>query len=438
MGDSDSTLIYSSNDEDYEYNFSDEETKSSDDENKPSRKRSRSPEKIPPPPPKKNKNKDTNDEDKLPLRLIFLLDNAFKTPEIGSGNKPPKKNKKRKKFKPIKNEKKDEEKIEKKYVRIIREINSLNDLIELGKMYDEEKAKVERYNIDLYRLNQLIEPLTKLQNMIGFATAKKYLLEQIVYFLQDFETQNLDMMHTIIEGNPGVGKTTFAKILAEIFLKLGILENDTFILARRSDLIGGYLGQTAIKTQDMIDEAYGGVLFIDEIYALGHPDKRDSFSKECIDVLNQNLTENKNNFICIAAGYKEDNKNSFFSMNKGLERRFPWRIQLDDYKADELRLIFIKMVKDLEWGFLNKDDPKKTFFEKNKCYFKFNGGDMETLFQMCRIVHSRRVFCLDKEFKKKLTMEDLENALKLFINNDEIKNRKDGNLSKLIEQGLYL
>jgi hypothetical protein len=383
------------------------------------------------------------DKKKPKISLILLLDaltgqnnNYPNIPPMGVTGKKIRFNKK------IKNKKKIKKIVKSKipskpktYVRIQREINGIEDLIELGKMYDPIKAETEKYNIDLYRLNELVEPLTELKNMIGLDDAKKYLVNQIVYYLQDFEENSLDMMHTVIEGSPGVGKTTFAKILSKIFLKMGILENDKFITARRSDLIGGYLGQTAMKTQDVIDSANGGVLFIDEVYSLGHPEKRDSFSKECIDVLNQNLTENKSNFICIIAGYKEDNKKNFFAMNPGLERRFPWRVSMSDYEAPELRKIFVKMVLDKKW---DVEGIKVDFFEKNKCYFKFNGGDMETLFQMCRIVHSRRVFCLDLEHKKKLTMIDLENGLKMFLGNEEIKKRKDDDLINVMSRGLYI
>ena len=83
---------------------------------------------------------------------------------------------------------------------------------------------------------------------------------------------------------------------------MGFLKNNIFKMVKRSDLIGQYLGQTSIKTQKVIDEVIGGVLFIDEAYSLGNSEKRDSYSKECLDTINRNLTENGNKFICIIAG----------------------------------------------------------------------------------------------------------------------------------------
>ena len=124
-------------------------------------------------------------------------------------------------------------------------------------------------------------------------------------------------------------------------IKIDNLENDNFITATRSDLVAKYLGQTADKTQKVIDSALGGVLFIDEAYSLGNQEQRDSFSKECIDTINENLTEKKTDFICIIAGYKDEIESCFFSYNSGLERRFPVRFTIEEYKPEELYLIFI-------------------------------------------------------------------------------------------------
>jgi hypothetical protein len=308
-------------------------------------------------------------------------------------------------------------------------IDCLQDLITIGRMYQSimftRPHKRPRWNMNLFRLQEMIPILEKLQNMIGMTSIKKTIVDLIVYYLQDFEVANSNMLHTVIEGAPGTGKTEIAKIIGQIYLKLDVLENDKFRIVRRSDLIGGYLGQTAIKTQKIIDEIRGGVLFIDEAYSLGNPEGRDSYSKECIDTLNQNLTENKCNFICIIAGYRESLDTSFFAVNPGLERRFPFRFQVDEYTARDLRNIFLKIMRDNKWTIFvdEEDDVPVAFFEKNKMYFTFNGGDMETLFQMVKIAHSRRVFCLNPYFKKKITKTDLQNALQLFLQNDKVKNR---------------
>jgi hypothetical protein len=311
-----------------------------------------------------------------------------------------------------------------------KKIETLQDLIHLAESYAPfiNRRKKPRWNLDLRRLYNMLPSLIKLNRMIGMRELKRTIVHLIVYYLQDFESSNSNMLHTVIEGPPGTGKTEVAKIIGEIYLGLGILQNKTFRIVRRSDLIGGYLGQTAIKTQKVIDEARGGVLFIDEAYSLGNPEGRDSYSKECIDTLNQNLTENKANFICIIAGYPNSLKESFFSVNHGLERRFPFRFMIEEYMPEELREIFLKIVEDNLWTIFENNiihNIPISFFETNKQYFIFNGGDMENLFQLVKISHSQRIYSLDSSVKKKITLTDLTNAFTLYLNNKNIKNRSE-------------
>jgi SpoVK/Ycf46/Vps4 family AAA+-type ATPase len=304
---------------------------------------------------------------------------------------------------------------EKELVEIDKEINCLLDLIELGKLYDSKK----RYNIDLKILNKLVEPLTELNNMIGMETVKQDMVDHILFRIQKLDSSHQDMMHTVIQGPPGVGKTEVAKIIGKIYLAMGILKNDKFIKARRSDLIAGYLGQTAKATQKIIDSAIGGILFIDEVYSLGNAEKRDSFSKECIDTINENLTEKKTDFICIIAGYKDEIDSCFFAYNSGLERRFPVRFTIEPYKAEEIFLIFKKKVYDIGW--VLDDSITVKFFEENIQHFKFFGGDMEILFSRCKRSHSRRVFASKDADKKVLNMVDLKRGFDSFKNHRNVK-----------------
>ena len=330
---------------------------------------------------------------------------------------------------------------------INKEINSLDDLIELGKMYD-PNLKV-RYNIDIERLSKLITPLEKLKSMIGLSNIKESIVGHITYYLANLEDETQDMMHTVITGPPGVGKTQLGQILGDIYYNLGILKGNTskkrgrnskpkndgytFKIVKRSDLIGKYLGHTASKTQSVIDSCEGGVMFIDEAYSLGNAEGRDSFSKECIDTINQNLTEKKCNFLCIIAGYKDALDNCFFSYNQGLARRFTFRYNIQKYTAKELKLIFHEMVKKLGWT-INEKDIKTNFFEDNYSNFKNMAGDMETLLFNCKIAHGKRVFCKPNE-KKILTLEDIKNGFDRF---NDGRGNKEKNIRDEVWKSMYL
>jgi len=313
--------------------------------------------------------------------------------------------------------------IKKDKIIINKEINTLNELIEL--LNDYPTVSNAEYNIDIERIQKIKEPLIELNNLIGLNDLKNDILDQILFYIQDFhKTNGMDYMHTVLYGSPGTGKTGVAKIIGKIFSQLGILEKKTFKKVVRSDLVAGYLGQTAIKTTKVIEEAIGGVLFIDEAYALGNSEKRDSFAKECIDTLCEALSNHKDKLIVIIAGYEKELDSCFFSYNQGLKSRFPWVFKTDKYSAVDLRNIFIKKVQDIGWS-LN-DDIDIKFFESNMKYFPYYGRDMEILFLKTKIAHGRRVFCKPLEDKTKLNLTDLEKGFELFKKHN--KTEEDNNI----------
>jgi SpoVK/Ycf46/Vps4 family AAA+-type ATPase len=335
--------------------------------------------------------------------------------------------------------------INKDYLEIEKPIKTLDDLIDLGKSYSPDTA--DNFAINLKRLNKLVEPLTELKNVIGMTSVKDSIVDQIIYFLQSFEENN-NMLHTIIEGPPGVGKTMLGYILGKIYYNMGVLKGsqnasnsltgkkDDFVfkIVKRKDLIGEYLGHTAVKTQKAIDECKGGVLFIDEAYSLGNTDKKDTYSKECIDTINQNLSENKNNFMCIIAGYPEQLEQCFFSYNEGLKRRFTFKYTIEKYNAKELTNIFKKMVCDSNWE-LDVDDKKlEEFINQNIKEFENFGGDMETLLFRTKITHSKRVFGKHPRDKKKINIDDIQKAFTLFKSN---KKKEINILSEEVLRNIY-
>ena len=327
----------------------------------------------------------------------------------------------------------------KETINIEEEINNIGDIIKLTEKY---KLDPEiKYNINMKALHDIKEPLEELNNMIGMADLKSNIVDQILYFVQELHKNKNDsgeFMHTVIYGPPGTGKTEIAKMMGKIYSKIGILKKGTFKKVTRSDLIAGYLGQTALKTRDVIKEALGGVLFIDEAYALGNPEKKDSFSKECIDTLCEALSDNKENLMVIIAGYETELKECFFNYNQGLDSRFTWRFKTDNYSAEDLHKIFVKKVKDIGWELHEESKITVEFFKKNHEYFKFFGRDIETVLAKTKIAHSRRVFCKPENEKKKITIKDLEKGFEMYLKNDDIKNRKDSEyMKKQLYNSLY-
>lgn len=300
-------------------------------------------------------------------------------------------------------------------VHLSKSIESIDDLIELGQMYKPGR----KYNINLQKIHAISDILKKLNTMVGLKHIKTTLISQIVYFLQNFHQD--EMLHTVIQGPPGAGKTMLAKILGEMYHRMNVFNKDVcldgnykFVIARRSDLIGEYLGTTAKKTQKVIDSCNGGVLLIDEAYALGNREGRDSYSKECIDTLNQNLSENKGNFMCIIAGYETELEKSFFNYNEGLRRRFPFVYTMTKYSALELVDILIFMFQRDNWKCNNKKGIEKIIMEHYK-EFDHQAGDMETVALITKLEHSKRVLFLDKSKKRIIEPVDIEKAVTSFL-----------------------
>ena len=191
---------------------------------------------------------------------------------------------------------------------------------------------------------KLEDLLAELNGYIGLDTVKEE-IDTLVHWIQmqqlrkehDLPTSDLSL-HMVFSGNPGTGKTTIARFLSKIFHSLGILSKGQLVEVDRGDLVAGYVGQTAIKTKDAISKAMGGVLFIDEAYALTNRGEND-YGAEAVDTLLKAMEDHRDDLIVIVAGYIEPME-KFLHSNPGLESRFNRFIDFPDYTLDELMGIF--------------------------------------------------------------------------------------------------
>ncbi len=336
----------------------------------------------------------------------------------------------------------DEEDLRLDLTDLASKINGLQDVINLCNMPLTKFRPCNRG--DLVRLKKLKTPIEDLHRLIGMSDLKKKIIYHGLFYCQDLHQikpligdDEGAMLHSVIVGPPGSGKTTVAKIIAKIYLKLGILKSDKFVVAKRKDLIGEFLGQTAPKTTKVLESALGGVLFIDEAYSLGNEEKRDIYSKECLDTLNQFLTEHKKDIVVIVAGYEDDLKKSFFSMNQGLERRFPWIYKIDDYNDAELRDILLKQIRESGWSLSDQRDSSALLglIKDNRELFNFSGGDIESYLGKCKMAHSQNTFGLPVEKKGKLTLKDMQKGLEM---HRTTKKNHESEKEKPPPEGMYM
>ena len=252
--------------------------------------------------------------------------------------------------------------------------------------------------------SESLEDLQKqLDSMIGLTGVK----EQVHSIINELKIDELKKSrgfkvsntskHLVFKGNPGTGKTTIARLLSKIYKALGILEKGQLVEVDRSEIVAGYVGQTALKTKEKIDEAMGGILFIDEAYTLAKGE--NDFGQEAIDTLLKAMEDHRDEFIVIVAGYDEPME-SFLQSNPGLKSRFNEYIHFDDYSQEELFLIFGLLCEQNDFRMdLEAQETLKSYLNE-LCNHKpdnfANGREMRNLFDKSKKSHSNRLASLNE------------------------------------------
>lgn len=244
-------------------------------------------------------------------------------------------------------------------------------------------------------------------------------------------------LHLVFSGNPGTGKTTVARILAKLYKEIGILSGGQLVETDRSGLVAGYVGQTAIKTRKKIDEAMGGVLFIDEAYMLNQ--EGENYGQEAIDTILKAMEDHRDEFIVIVAGYTDLMK-EFIESNPGLKSRFNKFFEFPDYTVDELQQIFDLQCK--KYQYKMDDEAAKAVkeeiirMEATKGENFANAREVRNLFEKIITNQATRVSAMkdvDEETLSTITIEDMKDLDDLSAPGKTVKPKSDEELGEMID-----
>lgn len=272
---------------------------------------------------------------------------------------------------------------------------------------DEPEEPKEPEKSGMEELNELIGLQTvkhDVEELVGLAKIRKMREEKGMKSVPV-------SLHLVFSGNPGTGKTTVARILGKLYKEIGILSTGQMIETDRSGLVAGYVGQTAIKTQKKIQEAMGGILFIDEAYTLNQKD--ESFGQEAIDTILKAMEDHRDEFVVIVAGYTQLMKD-FVESNPGLKSRFNKFFEFPDYTADELQQIFELQCNKYQYKLTDEADAaiRKEIIrlEEQKGENFANAREVRNLFEKIITNQAARVSALeevDEEMLSTITIDDL-------------------------------
>lgn len=316
--------------------------------------------------------------------------------------------------------------LEADHLKLVR----LEDVQEINIIPDEHKPKIP---MDVKLLRQA---LLELDGLIGMVPIKKE-IHELVALVKYYRTAGKSVMHTfnlhtVFIGNPGTGKTTVARILTNIYKALGILERGHMVETDRQGLVAGFVGQTAIKTAERIDEAMGGVLFIDEAYALtsggSGPSSSADYGNEVVQTILKRMEDHRGAFFVFAAGYPE-NMESFLKANPGLRSRFDKILRFEDYSVSELCEIAQRMF--LQKGYLTSDATAEhlkkylSFLHTYRDKYFGNARSVRTIVEQAIKYQNLRMSNLTKDHTQDADLICIEDVQAFKSNTDEfIFNKK--------------
>ncbi|MCC6982511.1 MAG: CbbX protein [Bauldia sp.] len=280
---------------------------------------------------------------------------------------------------------------------------------------NDQPAKVVPSAVDLkalYRDTEIGETLDRLdRELVGLKPVKTRIREIAALLLVERARRMMGVsadsppLHMSFTGNPGTGKTTVARRMAEILHKLGYIRSDHVVSVTRDDLVGQYIGHTAPKTKEVLKKAMGGVLFIDEAYYLYRPENERDYGQEAIELLLQFMEDHRDDLVVILAGYK-DRMDIFFKSNPGMASRIAHHIDFPDFTADELFAISELMAKELHYRFApGAGQTMREYIERRMQQPRFsNARSIRNALDRARLRQANRLF----ESGGSVTLEDLE------------------------------
>lgn len=288
------------------------------------------------------------------------------------------------------------------------------------KMYYPMEPVAEEQESEEEKLEKLDALLEQLNSLVGL-TGVKHQVKRLLNLIQVQKMREAQGMkctsiskHMVFAGNPGTGKTTVARLLADIYKYMGVLPKGQLVEVDRSGLVRGYIGQTATRTQEVIEEAMGGVLFVDEAYTLTVNKGEGDFGQEAVDTLLKAMEDHRDEMVVIVAGYT-DLMEEFLCSNPGLKSRFSNYILFEDYTADELMEILKSMINGQEYVLSEAAEQRagKIIEEriKNKPDNFANARDVRNLMEKAIGNHAMRVVSIkdaDKKVLETIEPEDLE------------------------------